>query len=245
LAVRAVKKQQPEPSEFVPISAQIREALSWKLVAEFHRRHPKNLTVIEAHPGGGQYDCLGLVADRKVLAYLNRAGEFTEMPRSRKIHWEDLWPKCLDEQGIGSVLDRMSEICGFSVPEPLPPTNAESLAYRIMAGLMSTLAFERNRWEWKNGQEDTAGYGNQPARDRWFEKFPGSLEEMREHPEIGVFGIPNYGFWFLLKDGRPKLCISKNAVCRNPGGKRLDLAKMYRGDHSLFACLGSVLGLLK
>jgi hypothetical protein len=41
-------------------SAPVREALSWRLMAELARRHPNQLRVIEAHGGGGQYDELRL-----------------------------------------------------------------------------------------------------------------------------------------------------------------------------------------
>jgi hypothetical protein len=43
------RESQPES---LPPSPQLREALSWKLVSELHRRHPGDFTVIETHPGG-------------------------------------------------------------------------------------------------------------------------------------------------------------------------------------------------
>ena len=38
----------------------VREAVSWWIVSEFVRRSRTNSTIIETHPGGGQYDCLAV-----------------------------------------------------------------------------------------------------------------------------------------------------------------------------------------
>ena len=39
----------------------ILEAASWRLTAELVRRYPDRFSVIETHPGGGQYDCITLI----------------------------------------------------------------------------------------------------------------------------------------------------------------------------------------
>lgn len=49
--------------EFVPdiggcgLAGPILEAASWRLTAELVRRYPNRFSVIETHPGGGQYNC--------------------------------------------------------------------------------------------------------------------------------------------------------------------------------------------
>ncbi len=40
------------------VNKQLTEIASWRIVSELIRRHPEKFTVIETHPGGGQYDCL-------------------------------------------------------------------------------------------------------------------------------------------------------------------------------------------
>ena len=82
------------------ISKQVIEALSWKLVSELHRRHPKKFTVIETHPGGGMYDCLCLYAvnESTSIASLNRAGSFQVHDEyNRNIAHEELWQASLSE----------------------------------------------------------------------------------------------------------------------------------------------------
>lgn len=43
------------------------EAASWRLASELVRRHPDTTRLIRAHPGGGQSDCLWLVASRQAV----------------------------------------------------------------------------------------------------------------------------------------------------------------------------------
>jgi hypothetical protein len=182
-------------------SRQLIEALSWKLVSELHRRHPGKFTVIETHPGGGQYDCLTLWANNQALADLNRLGGFHS--NGCQIPWQELWSAGLTEGGIAVLLDRMSEACRFVVPTQLPPTSPETLIYRIMAGVAAALAFEKGTWEWRNGQLDSSGCDDQGYRDQWFEAFPGAKEAARADSAEAPFGNSKYGFWFLLSK-RPK-----------------------------------------
>ncbi len=45
----------------------IRQALAWRVSAEFSRRHPGDILVTEMHPAGGQYDCGSSVRAPAVL----------------------------------------------------------------------------------------------------------------------------------------------------------------------------------
>ncbi|MFC7532489.1 hypothetical protein [Actinoplanes sp. GCM10030250] len=55
---------------------------SWWLATRLVRRHP-DLTVIETHPGGGQYDRLSLVRGQENLININRAGSIRLRVRRR------------------------------------------------------------------------------------------------------------------------------------------------------------------
>jgi hypothetical protein len=225
-------------------SRSLREAIGWRLVAEFHRRHPAPWTVIECHPGGGQYDCLTLY-HQQVKAFLNREGGFTvfdgEAGKDERIEFENLWPLCLTEGGLRTVLDEMSRLCRLSAPAKLPPTGRETLAYRVMAGVIGSLCFEKETWEWRNGQEDTSGYGCQELRDGWFELFPGAKETARHSWPDDPYNQAKYRFWFLLKDGRPVLCLDKAAHCWSDSGQS-DLFSIYSQKHrSLPAVAGYAL----
>jgi hypothetical protein len=228
---------------FIP-SRMLREALSWKLASEFHRRHPSGLTIIETHPGGGQYDCLTFIRQGEGLAHLNRVGSFTPtMMSSAAISWDQLWKRGLMDDGIGEVLDQMSRACGLSVPSKLPPTSKESLAYRVMAGIIASVVFDQANWEWSNGQEDTAGYENQLMRDRWFEKVPTAAENQTLALPDDVFGNPKYRYWFLLRDEVPVLCIAKDSLCYGKGGS-IDLMARYQANRHILDTVASALALI-
>jgi hypothetical protein len=226
-------------------SRAVREAMSWKLVAELHRRHPGESTVIETHPGGGQYDCLTFVKGDDVIACLNRVGGFTVHPTGVQVPSEAIWPVSIVDGGVSCVLDRLSVACRFPVPAKLPPTSPETLAYRVMAGVAAALVFEKDLWEWRNGQEDTSGMGDQACRDHWFELFPGATESARSGSPDQPFGNPKYGFWFLLRNGKPAVCISKAALCWDTDLKVVDLASAYRRDRRIHRLVGAVLERLK
>ncbi|RYZ87916.1 MAG: hypothetical protein EOP06_11855 [Proteobacteria bacterium] len=227
------------PETFMQPSRQLREALSWKLVSELHRRHPGKFSAIETHPGGGQYDCLSLWQGNQTIADLNRVGGFHSGQRS--IPWNELWQICISDGGIAAVLDRMSDACGFTIPVKLAPTSPETLIYRIMAGVAAALAFEKDVWEWRNGQEDTSGEGDQTYRDQWFEAFLGAKEAARADSSGEPFGNSKYGFWFLLKNHQPRVCISKTALCWASDGGAINLAETYRQDRRPHRLVGIIL----
>lgn len=233
-------ERESQPESLHP-SPQLREALSWKLVSELHRRHPGDFTVIETHPGGGQYDCLTLWAANRTVADLNRVGGFNVFCGGQSIPWQELWPTGLTEGGITNLLERMSRACGFPIRAQLPPTGPETLIYRIMAGVAATLAFDKDTWEWRNGQLDTSGCDDQGYRDQWFEAFPGAKEAARADKAEAPFGNSKYGFWFLLKNDQPKVCISKTAVCWDADGGNHELSSHYRRDRSTHRQVAMVL----
>jgi hypothetical protein len=229
---------------FIP-SRMLREVLSWKLASEFHRRHPSGLSIIETHPGGGQYDCLTFIRQGKVLAHLNRVGSFTPMEApTAVISWDQIWKRGLMEDGIGEVLDQMSRSCGLPVPAKLPSTNRESLTYRVMAGIISSLVFDASGWEWRNGQEDTSGDGNQLVRDRWLSLFP-DMKNQEPLPDGEDFsGNTKYSFWFLVCDGIPVLRVTRDAICDGRGGG-INLMDSYQSGRRILDPVSSALALIQ
>lgn len=227
-----------------PVSRQAIEALSWKLIAEFHRRHPERLKVIEAHPGGGQYDCLGLVRGGEVIAFLNRVGSFTCFPSGAAIEWQDLWPRCLTAGGLGQILDKMSRLCGLEVPSKLPPSSTPTVAFRAMALIAATLCLdlEPQEWDWRNGAEDTSGKGCQSGRDEWFKVLclENELAQARGEGDADFGG--RYRYWFLLRDGVPQCCvIADRGVACLRDGSRVELAEAYSRTHRAEVTAGMLL----
>ena len=228
------------------LSRQIIEALRWKLIAEFMRRHGAAYTVIETHPCGGTYDCLTLLRGEFTAAHLNFGASFTACSPGgeNRVESADLWSRALEEGGMRDVLDRMSQCCGHDIPAKLPPTNRETLAYRIMTGVASILAFEPESWEWRNGQEDTSGYGDQTYRDRWFQEFPGAEEDRQQKRVDDPFGLPAYRYWFLLRNEKPVVCLSKDAVLWARNQDACDLFEEYSRSRNIHTVAGQVLSAL-
>ena len=105
----------------------------------------------------------------------------------------------------------MSEACRFTVPAQLPPTNPETLIYRVMAGVSATLVFEKASWEWRNGQPDTSGCDDQGYRDQRFEAFQGAKEAARAGMPDQPFEIRKTASWFLLRKDKPMVRLSKTS----------------------------------
>ena len=229
------------------ISMQVIEALSWKLVSELHRRHPKKFTVIETHPGGGMYDCLCLYAvnESTSIASLNRAGSFQVHDEyNRNIPHEELWQASLSEDGIAKLLDQMSNVCDFTIPAKIPPTKPETLVYRIMASVSAALIFEKEPWSWRNGQFDSSGWCGQEDHDLWFKAFPGTEQALRADTHNQTMG-KKYNYWFLIKDNKPTACLSKAGLHWDAEGNETDLARAFSQDRNIHRLVAMVLNKLK
>lgn len=211
-------------------SPAIREGLSWKLAAEFFRRHPDFGTLIEAHPGGGQYDCLGGCRDDQLSLVINRCGGISNLEKDseQQIDADQVWLEGLREGGIGIILDKMSRLFELPVPSPLPRTSREALIYRVISVVMSSQLFDKRSWCCKNGQEDTSGFGNQEIRDQWFAAFPGAQTDRRRQDKDDFLGNPNYRFWFICRDETPVACLSKRGLLYSTDGSSTDLMSIYR-----------------
>ena len=187
------------------------ETISWKLAAEFHHRHHHDLKIIETHPGGGMYDCLSFVRDGELLGHLNREGGFTSAVSDFRLKWDELWPKAMSDEGLQEVLDAISRGCSLEAAQNSNPIDAGTLSYRVIAAVSMPMALAAETWEWRNGQSDTAGDSDQRVRDQWFVKLGMEdelIEAMRDGAELGG----RYAYWFLLKEGEPKCCITSRGM---------------------------------
>jgi hypothetical protein len=227
-----------------PVGRRIIEAISWKLAAEFHRRHPEQITIIETHPGGGQYDCLTFVRGQEILGHLNRVGGFTPKTSKRSIQWESLWPRCGTNTGLGEILDEMSDGCGLKIPKKLPSTRPSSLGYRVMALLSASLAFESSKWQWRAGTEDTSGYACPDSRNEWFIRLSmdKELRFAQSMEKDGSQGRLRY--WFLLKGDKPLCCISDEARYWNGRDPVVELYEKYKVHRNIFELAGLIQGQL-
>lgn len=227
----------------VQLSDSIREVVSWRLMAELMRRHPQVGTLIETHPGGGQYDCLTIFREGQSIASLNRSGDFTPFHRfEEQVSGDQIWLPCVTEDGFANVLNKLSSALGLAVPKQLPETSPEVLVYRVIAGLLACSFLDKTPLGCRNGQLDSSGGENNRDRDVWFESFPSACAEReRLTRSESPFGNPNYRFWFLLRQNRPVFCLSTTGISHATGGLTTHLADLYKKRRRIEDVIGVVL----
>ena len=211
------------------------DALAWRAAAELARRF--GMQVIEWHPGGGQYDELGLLRpppEEGVAITIRR-------PEARVLAWGRPYP--LD--GTHSLRDTLDVVCaeaGLHSPETLPSTTRPVLTVRLIAALAAAVSFEETRWDVRSGYEDTSGYGG-GTRSAWFAQIPGASAR-RSHLEPGdLFGEAGYRFWFVRR-GEDLLGAFETTGYWHPRtGASIDAMALYRKHRRLHAVLARLPGL--
>ena len=226
------------------MNSQLIEIGSWRVVSELHRRYPTKFTVIETHPGGGQYDCLSLFdVEQRHIADLNRKGRlhvFETFDRSKPPEPFHVWREVFSEHNIKETLDKISSMLGLSIPPKLPPSNKSTLAYRFITELLTHSAFGIHRWECRNGCFDTSGYGGGVASS--FESFARAPTSLRLALPTDTLGNPAYRFWFIYKNNTPVLCIETNGTVWNKNGTEFKLADLYASKHSIWQVVMKIAG---
>lgn len=222
---------------------QLDEVLSWRLVAEFWRRFPGNFFLIEAHPGGGQYDCLVLLTRSPAFASVmsvNRGGGSLHVHGGEKAYGD--WRERMLGSRPERFLDEIARDAGLASPAKLPASTPQTLVFRFIAGFLAHCVGRKEQWECRNGQEDTSGYGG-GRRDALFACFPDvrvseGVDSLPEPP----FGQDAYNYWFLLRDGDPLLCLRTDGVVCRTDGRRYELAKLYRPRRRIWPMICEVAG---
>lgn len=210
---------------------QLEEALSWRVVTELWRRFPDRFFLIETHPGGGQYDCLSLIESNNGLQSVfdvNRGGGSVHLHRGRT---PQSWPDWVDRMLAEPLrfLDALGEAYGVAPPKSLPKSTPDTISFRYICEFLTHAVGRLERWECRNGFCDTSGWGG-GKQESWFSRFPGI--ENTQPPQAGAKGEIDraYGYWFLLQDAKPVLCIDTAARLYKLSGVVHDLAAMY-GRH--------------
>ena len=231
---------QGQDHEGVP-ARRVKEALSWRLVAEFLRRFPAQLRVIEAHNGGEQYDELEIVQrdgrDPGFIVSLNRVGSahfrgpISGCPDFSK-QWTSIWLDALVVADPKVVVDELVRRAGLSSSRHLPASTPGVITVRTIAQLLAPGAFERRRFECRNGYYYGSNGGG--VRWDWFNKFPSSIHHARRQ-ETDFRGEPAFRFWFLLRDDEPRLALEDTGWAWTLNGEEIDLVDLYRRARTLQA----------
>lgn len=231
----------------------ILEAASWRLTAELVRRYPDRFSVIETHPGGGQYDCITLIDEDNdsnlSTIELNRAGSIRVHRRDHSFWtWRDCWQELVTADDLRPQLDRLCAQAGLppvglAPADHLPRPTRSVVAYRMIAAFLAHQVFSRARWQCLNGYLDSSGMSG-GVRDQFFDEFPAAREHMTN--SVTLFdddGQAAYGFWFLVKDDEPRLAIEPGqGAAWASDGRKSDLFARYQRTHLIWPVVWAAAG---
>lgn len=207
---------------------QLEEVLSWRLITELWRRFPVGYCLIETHPGGGQYDCLSLIeldGRRTSILDANRAGGSVHVHHGRS---PQSWPEWVERMLTDPrrFLDEVTDAMGTETPANLPKSTPATVSFRFISELLTHAVGRLEKWECRNGCCDTSGYEG-GKRTEWFTAFP-AAHVNRNKKSVALGGLDlACGYWFLLKDAEPMLCLDVDGHLYTRDGRVDDLAATY------------------
>jgi hypothetical protein len=188
------------------------EAASWRLASELVRRHPKTLRLIRTHPGGGQYDCLTLLAldGSDGVVQLNRHGTIQVHARfdGRPQDWEPTsWDTYL-KADPREFLDALEVASGLPSPSSVPPSTPRTLTYRVLAAIAATGFKTVDPIKIVPGTIDSSNLDAGP-NDEDFALFPMIPAALREQTPGTPLEDPGHRFWFVHRNGTPVLAFEQ------------------------------------
>jgi len=216
------------------MSRQLEEIASWRLITELWRRFPERFDLVEAHPGGGQYDCLALLTKEQnpsVAIDVNRGGGSVHVHRDalgldgEMAVYPDWLRRMLGPTPAG-LLDDIARTARLEVPKKLAASTSASLVYRYISEFLAHSICRLENWECRNGVEDSSGYGG-GVRRQFFERFPLIRKQDDEKYGAPIPGKHARNFWFLVRNGEPILCLDTGGRVIRLDGSSHDLLSMY------------------
>lgn len=215
------------------------------MASELFRRHP-SLTLIETHPGGGQYDCLSLVAKNavapKTIIDLNRAGRIhvhePHDPAFEPIEWATTLPVRAGDPkrpDAHAVVKRLEDAAGLQSVEHAPPSTPAALVYRVIARVLGGLVNDKYDWDARNEFGDSSMESGERGYVR---AFPAAAEAVRKRRNSDLLGIPSYRFWALLRAEEAVAMSDVDGTVYLPTETR-NLATLYHASgRRLYATIG-------
>jgi len=138
-------------------------------------------------------------------------------------------------------LDEIAIAAHLRSPQKLPPSTAETLVYRFIADFLVHAVGRKRRWECRNGYADTSGYGGGKI-SHLFEAFPGLDKDENLRHTDPVCGEYTYNFWFLMRNGKPKVCLDTSGIAYRCDGAKFDLMDLYKHRRRLWPVIHEVAG---
>lgn len=206
-----------EDESFV-LGAPSAELASWWVMAQFLRRLEGEFRVVEAHPGGGQYDCLRLIgpvdSNPMTLLDLNREGAAFATPFGTD-NWYRLgwfWRDLVQSADPDALIGELRKL--LRLPARVGPPSVHGRVVLAISEFLHRRAGLGERWTCRNGYFDSS-LGSEVRREL-FERFPEADRRRRQEDRGDLLGNPAYHFWFLIKDAehwthqesdRARICV--------------------------------------
>lgn len=195
-------------------------AASWTLAANLTRAHP-DFQIRETHPGGGLYDCLTLVDDRRTV-WINRAGSIRiEPPRdaAEQVLAAETWQAAVQHHaGQRRLAEQILAACHLRWPTPLPPATPAVLTYRVAARLLANQVQRNPPLDVRSQFLDTSG--------------PTSCDIVQPVPSAEMAALPAREVWRVLDD-KTTVAWLWNGWAWTGGGERRDLVASYDSGATL------------
>jgi hypothetical protein len=169
------------------IPRSLKQAIALRTLSLLLRRHhvAHSLRLFEMHPGGGMYDCLGLILGscEGSLCLFNLAGTSLSLhqvgpkqpPEGRPREWhDDLWryPGAYFAAGSAEEFVEVLEArLGLGPVKKAPPATPATVSVAVLAELANRYALSRRAPAFRSGWEDTSGMGGSGVR-AWVADFP-------------------------------------------------------------------------
>jgi hypothetical protein len=207
--------------------------------------HTRKFTVIETHPGGGQYDCLSLYDKNATrVVDVNRKGRLHIFNRVDGANSEgeaiDVWRAMINSDDLKFILDEVCLRIGLSIPKQMPLATPDVLVYRFVAEFLAHTVFGQQQWECRNGFYDTSGEGEGTVDD--FEFFPDAQERLQDQLSDDLFEQPAYRFWFLRREENALLCLETTGLVWLKDGTSYRLTDHYKRESRIWPVITHIAG---
>lgn len=224
------------------------EIISWKVVSEFMRRHGNAYKIIETHPCSGQYDCLSVwKSPKNHIMDFNRSGSLhiwskvdrSSEPNSGVIdHYQQVWHDYTADPK--QTLNKICKMAGLPTATTMPISSPAILTYRFISTFLIQTVLGLDKWECRNGFLDSSGYSSGIVED--FKNFPQAEKRLRVREKDDLIEQPAYRFWFLKKNGIPKICLETNGLAWTDDGEEYSLPEIYKAKRKMLSLVSNVGG---
>ncbi len=175
-------------------------AQSWWIATELVRRHPE-LTILETHAGGGQYDSLSLIRNGQTLVSINRGGHIHALQHPMEPVPIEAAFADGDAHRLIRALESATEL---AAPSKTPPTTPKTLAYRALTQQATGTVNEAQPLDIRSEYLDSSAGSGPHGR---LDQFPVAAERSRERRPDDPVGGPRQRYWLVLRDETPVAAV--------------------------------------